>query len=392
MANRNNVHEVDPVDCGKGLFRSLIAGRGRTLTEAFAYLAEQTTAARVSRHPRRALLGARITLTPEDGEGYWNFTQIGDDVFVVAGQFAYRDPRVEFVAGDDLLQFYVTLAGDLTMAIGGTERFRLNRPSLFVYIQPKGMVMKEWIPAGSNERFVAIVLRPQFLIDHFLGSSSEAPALLRAFMRGTLNKLEYFQLPLTAEMYEIATKIINNPYSGVTELVYTEAITLELLCNAIESVRCLSGDPTEQFNQREIRCLHSARELLTKQLQPAPTVRQVARAAGINETTLKRGFKAVFGETLIEFSVRCRMQHALTLIHDQEMPVAQVARAVGYRHQTSFATAFRRHFGLRPKDVRKGKLAKSAELLQKTSAKEIVCRIPPLSYGHYTRGAFANDQ
>ncbi len=370
MAKGARVHEVDPIDFGKGLFRSQIAGRGCTLPEAFAYLAEQTTAATVSRHPCRALLGARISLTPEDGEGDWHFTQIGTDVFVVAGQFAYRDPRVEFVAGDDLLQLYFSLAGDLTMAIGDTERFRLNRPSLFVYIQPKGMVMKEWIPAGSNERFVAIVLRPQFFIDHFLGSSSQIPALLRTFMAGTLRKLEYFQLPLTAEMFATATKILDNPYSGDTELVYTEAITLELLCNASATVKGLSGEPAEQLSQREIRCLHAARDLLEKQLRPTPTVRQVARAAGINETTLKRGFKAVFGETLIEFSVRCRMQHALKLLHDEGMPVAQVATAIGYSHQTSFATAFRRHFGLRPKDARKGKLAKSPELLQKTSAKE----------------------
>ena len=66
------------------------------------------------------------------------------------------------------------------------------------------------------------------------------------------------------------------------------------------------------------------------------------------------GFKAVFGETIFDFSLRCRMQHALQLLRDERTQVARVAEAVGYRHQTSFATAFRRHFGLRPKDVRRG--------------------------------------
>jgi AraC-like DNA-binding protein len=51
------------------------------------------------------------------------------------------------------------------------------------------------------------------------------------------------------------------------------------------------------------------------------------------------------------------MQHALVLLRDREMQVARVAVAVGYSHQTSFATAFRRHFGLRPKDVRRGRFA-----------------------------------
>jgi AraC-like DNA-binding protein len=357
MPNRKKLHHFDPVHSGKGLFRSLIAGEGRTLTEAFAYLAERKTVAHVYRHPHRALLGARIALAPEEGEGYWNFTQIGDDVYVVAGRFAYKDPRVEFVAGDGLLQFYFTLTGDLTMAISRTERFRINRPSLFVYTQPAGQVIKEWTPAGAHERFVAIVLRPQFLVDLLLGSSSEAPPLLQAFIAGTLKNFESFQLPLNARMFEIAAKFVDNSYAGTMGLVYTEAITLELLCSAIESLKSVSAVPTEQYTERELRCMYAARDYLMKQLAPAPGIRQVARAAGINETTLKRGFKAVFGETPFEFSVRCRMQHALVLLRDREMQVARVAVAVGYSHQTSFATAFRRHFGLRPKDVRRGRFA-----------------------------------
>ena len=46
------------------------------------------------------------------------------------------------------------------------------------------------------------------------------------------------------------------------------------------------------------------------------------------------------------------MQHALALLRENQLPVARVAEAVGYSHQTSFATAFRRHFGLSPKDAR----------------------------------------
>jgi AraC-like DNA-binding protein len=92
-----------------------------------------------------------------------------------------------------------------------------------------------------------------------------------------------------------------------------------------------------------------------RQLSPAPTIRQVSRTAGMNETALKHGFKSVFGETVFEFSMRCRMQHALMLLRERGMPVARIAESVGYSHQTSFATAFRRHFGVRPRDVRPAK-------------------------------------
>jgi AraC-like DNA-binding protein len=48
------------------------------------------------------------------------------------------------------------------------------------------------------------------------------------------------------------------------------------------------------------------------------------------------------------------------LLRDKQKQVARVAEAVGYGHQTSFATAFRRHFGMRPKDVRRGSYVRAA--------------------------------
>lgn len=348
---------LDPAYRGKGLFRSLIAGEGRTLTEAFAYLADRTPFAQVYRHPRRPLLAARIDLAPDEGRGYWNFAQIDNEVYVVSGRLAYHDQRVEFVAGDGLLQFYFTLSGDLTMAVSRTQQFRINRPSLFVYCQPKGLVIKEWTPPGAHERFVAVVLRPQYLIDHYLGSASEAPPGLDKFLNGAGGAFQHFQLPLNAQLFEIAARVIDHPLRGSVGLAYTEAVVAELLCCALDSLRTVAPQDSHDYTDRDLRCLHAARRFLTSQLTPAPSIRQVARAAGINETTLKRGFKAVFGETMFEFSVRCRMQQALALLRDHEMQVARVAGAVGYRHQTSFATAFRRHFGLSPKDVRRAKVA-----------------------------------
>jgi AraC-like DNA-binding protein len=354
VATRKISEQYSAADRSKGLFRALIAGTGHTLVDAFAKLEHSPSAERMARHPCRNLLGARIALTPEEGEGYWDFTQIANDVYVIVANFAYKDPRVEFVPGDGLIQFHFNLSGDLTLAVSRTEPLRINRPGLVVYSQPQGVDIHEWTAPSAHERFVVVTLRPQFLVDHFCGSSVEVPPKLEAFVAGTRGKIEYCHLPLNAQMFELGNKLVNNLYVGTLGLVYTEAVALELLCVAIAGFNSLSSLPNEQYTEREFRCLHAARSMLMKQLTPAPTIRLVARGIGMNETTLKRGFKAVFGETIFDFSMRCRMQHALRLLRDERTQVARVAEAVGYRHQTSFATAFRRHFGVRPKDVRRG--------------------------------------
>jgi AraC-like DNA-binding protein len=352
-SHRKDTHTNDSVDRSKGLFRTAIAGAGRSLFEAFANLERASNIERVSRHPHRKLVGARISLSPEEGEGYWDLTQIGNDVYVVIENFVYKDPRVEFVPGDGLIQLYFKLTGDLTMGVSRTEPLRLNRPNLTIYRQPQGIDINEWTPPSARERCVAIIVKPEFLESTFFGTMLEGPAQLREFLSAVSGKFQYLQLPLNAQMFDLADKLVKNPHTGNLGLVFTEAVTMELLCSAIAAFDSLSGMPTEHYSPRELKCLERARDFVIKQLSPVPTIRQVARVAGMNETTLKRGFKAVFGETVFDFSVRCRMQHALTLLRDQRIPVARVAEASGYRHQTSFATAFGRHFGLRPKDVRR---------------------------------------
>ena len=341
-------------DPDKGLFRAMFAGVGHTLDEAFENIERAGNIEQVTRHAGRDLFGARVFLKPEEGQGFWDFLRIRNEIFVTSMDLAYKDPRLELVSGDDLVQFYFKLSGDLTMAIGRSEPLRIAQPSLLVYRQPRGLQVEEWTAPSSNERAVAINIVPHALQAVFERDGKAIPPSL-ASLTAPMDKpgVQYSQIPLTAEMFELATKVVENPHQGALRLVYAEALVMLLICAAITSASSLTHSPSEHYTAREVRCLNAARRLLMTKLEQPPTIRQVARSVGIGETTLKRGFKALFGETIFDFSVRCRMQRAMELLREQRVPVSEVGVAVGYRHQTSFATAFRRHFGVRPKDVRR---------------------------------------
>jgi AraC-like DNA-binding protein len=156
-------------------------------------------------------------------------------------------------------------------------------------------------------------------------------------------------------MMEITAKLIDNPYAGALYLTYAEALTLELLCVSIGNFWSLPERLTEEYSEREIRALGAARQLLMKQYSPAPTLRKIARSVGMGEKALTHGFKSMYGETVFDFSLRCRMEHALTLLRDRHWSVDRVSEAAGYSHPTSFATAFRRHFGMRPSEFKRVK-------------------------------------
>jgi AraC-like DNA-binding protein len=349
----SKTRELDPLKVAdKGLFRTVLAGPGHTLAEAFANVERDPRVERVLRHHRLDMFGARVSLRPDEGEGYWELTRIRDELFIITQNFSYRDPRLEIVPGDGLVQFNFRLSGDLTIAVKRSVPMRFNRPSLLVWNQQRGSDVNEWTAPSACERAVSISMPPEFLVENFLAPNMVVPEQLQAFVAVNNRQVNHCQLPLSAKMFELANNIVNNPYTGSLALIYTEAIAIELLCCAVEGFVSLPSSPNERYSQHELQCLQQAREYLVRRLASAPTICQVARATGLNETTLKRGFKCIYGETLFEFSVRCRMQHALKLLRDQRLPVKHVAEATGYRHHTSFATAFLRHFGMRPKDIR----------------------------------------
>jgi AraC-like DNA-binding protein len=339
----------------QGLFRTVLAGPGHTLADVFANLELAPQLERVLRHAKRDLLSARVTLPSEEGEGYWEFTRIRDEIYVVVANFAYKDPRVEFVPGDGLIQFNFKISGDMTLAVGRADALRWNRPSLLVWAQPKGVDISEWTAASARERYITISVRPDFLAEHLSTSSVDVPKRLRMLLCADGEKVDYCQLPLSPLMFEAAAKLIDNPFAGALALVFTEALTLELLCSAVESFCTVSDAPAEEYSERELRCLHAARAILMRQFAPAPTIAKLARSVGMAESTLTKGFKCIFGQTIFDFSLSCRMQHAMTMICDQHWSVAKASEAVGYAHPTSFTTAFRRHFGMRPMDVRRTK-------------------------------------
>src|SRR6202034_3543754 len=112
----------------RGLFRAILAGPGHTLADAFANLEQAPQVERVWRHPKRNLLGARITLAPEEGEGYWELTRVREELYVVIANFAYKDPRLELVPGDGMVQFNFKISGDMALAASRSRRLFPTSP------------------------------------------------------------------------------------------------------------------------------------------------------------------------------------------------------------------------------------------------------------------------
>ncbi|NJL37470.1 MAG: helix-turn-helix transcriptional regulator [Leptolyngbyaceae cyanobacterium SM1_4_3] len=203
--------------------------------------------------------------------------------------------------------------------------------------------------AGIN-----VHLEPE-LLGQLLGEDGWRSSEWREFVQQDDWKLAFFPA-VTAAMQCVVQEIVNVPYQGITKRMYLQAKVLELLTLMVDPVLSDRTEPLPDLKLKPetIERLHFARAILTTQLENPPTMLELGQQVGLSDRTLRRGFQALFQTTVIDYLTQQRMIKAEQLLRDRQHTVSEVARMVGYGHLGRFAAAFRRQFGIMPKECLAG--------------------------------------
>ncbi|HUZ16759.1 MAG TPA: helix-turn-helix domain-containing protein, partial [Spirochaetia bacterium] len=87
------------------------------------------------------------------------------------------------------------------------------------------------------------------------------------------------------------------------------------------------------------------------------TLQRAAAIVQKNPQYVSRLFKQVTGTNFNEYLSRVRMEKAAQLITDVDYLTYQVSEIVGYSNPKNFTRTFRKHFGVSPRDFRRGSSA-----------------------------------
>ncbi len=156
-------------------------------------------------------------------------------------------------------------------------------------------------------------------------------------------------LPMTGAMLNTAHQVFACGLTGASRQLFMEAKAVELLSLQVDLLTRATGlPPVKPLIPEEEDRIRDAAQILIRDMQAPPTISILARKAGLNEFKLKKGFRQVFGTTILQYLQHHRMAFARDMILNQGATVSQAANQVGYINIGHFIACYKKQFGATP--------------------------------------------
>ncbi|MEM1310067.1 MAG: AraC family transcriptional regulator [Cyanobacteria bacterium P01_H01_bin.153] len=202
---------------------------------------------------------------------------------------------------------------------------------------------------------IEIFICPSVLCSFTVSPGKEFPKDLQHLVK-TLNQELYIRYgDIQPQMMAVIQQLFRCPYQGMIKRVYLESKAIELTALVLDHETAIQQGETKKISLKpeQLEQVHYAKEILLHDLSNPPSLENLARQAGLNDFLLKQGFRQAFGTTVFGELRSHRLKMAKLLLAEQNVSVTEVAHQVGYASLPAFTTAFKRKFGLNPKEHQK---------------------------------------
>ncbi|MEM6395853.1 MAG: AraC family transcriptional regulator [Bacteroidota bacterium] len=158
---------------------------------------------------------------------------------------------------------------------------------------------------------------------------------------------EIFHLPIVNALTEIDQQedrgMVNSTFaaSKIYEILYLQ---LEVYKSYAIGSKTASVKP-----EKGLTNVRNAEEILSSRLHNPPTIPELAKMVGINQQTLKKGFKQIYGSTINKYVNKKRLDQAAILVKTGDLQLKQIALEVGYNNPAYFSRRFKERFGVSPR-------------------------------------------
>lgn len=305
-------------------------------------------------HPCGADFATRLVAPEAIIDGFEDGFLTDGELVLTVKRLKAKIACLETESGMGRCVFIYHLDGQRTIDIPGVGSFDLRLPTLAGYYQPKGLSKTNFWAEGNSDISVGLGFNPESpppVIDVGLAQIQS----LSDFLCGSSDEFRWFELPLTPELETAARSIVTPSIHPSLLKSYLGAKADELLCLTLDRINSVKA--TRQQYEDTIECkLEAAKQLIETELCEKICADELSCRVGLSKNELLKSFEDTYGITLFTYSAMVRMSHSLHLLTTTNLPLKRIAFDVGYNHASNFCFAFKRQYGVTPKEFRKARV------------------------------------
>ncbi|MDC0598830.1 helix-turn-helix transcriptional regulator [Gammaproteobacteria bacterium] len=250
------------------------------------------------------------------------------------------------------ISFTLVMKGNASFAIAG-ERYSLREnarnpaPECCAIIIKKPDVLTRFLARNTQVTKLNIFLEKRWIQARCNHDGQDELSQLFNLQ----NKVIHWQpsKELTEQVQSVFTSSINGSLAG---RLAGESMTLAL---ADKFVRELLGHAVQSKMKAEIDNKEVQQDSLHFQLLqfwiPGMSLEKIASGMHMSVSTLQRKFKEMYGITVMDYLRTRSLEKARLNLLERRISVGEAAFIAGYKHPSNFISAFKRSFGLTPKQL-----------------------------------------
>jgi len=158
-----------------------------------------------------------------------------------------------------------------------------------------------------------------------------------------------FEELISPRIQKVAAEIIEGAVPEVLQNFYCRIKAEEMICLLFAELYKRENAPVHSLNENDVRKIYQIRDKILAQLETPPVLNDLAAAAGMSASKLKRLFKQIFGSSFFNYYQSFRMKEAARLLKENKLTVSQVGYQLGFSNLSHFSRIFEEHIGMKPK-------------------------------------------
>jgi AraC-like DNA-binding protein len=272
----------------------------------------------------------------------WNI--LFEDSSTRLAVFSTHQPgdSVPAVFSKRVVHFYFCLEGKAVLEFGPHYSRELAAKRNFLFYNPEADLPHMLRPAAK-----ASLVWLSITLEHLHELFIHEP--LPFLTPENINRKFYDEREITPALVVVLSQLFTIHLSDHARLLFYQGKTLEIL-SLYFSLKAPDTESCPFLKDDEVvRKIKTAKEYLLKHLDNPPAIRELAKISGLNEYQLKNGFKQIYGNTVYGYLLDHKLDHARVLLDKGQVHVNEVAFQIGYSNPSHFIAAFKKKFGITPK-------------------------------------------